>query len=161
MTVKTLAKLILIYNYLYITKQPTKIVQKHIIKFKKSFTTILKNRPDFYKKADTLHSQVYRDAWRNTTGPDDETRLVSLGHFIQVIWESINEPQKLITERQIDKILSSYYFSRSDNLNELQMEQEANKLGNEVVKLLDGEKGISKFQRRLTILKQNKRVEGK
>ena len=81
----------------------------------------------------------------------ETSRVISIGIFIQSIYESDNF-KDVVGGKKMDKVLSSFFFSNTVN-DEATMEKNSNLLAKEVLKLLDGEKELTTFQKRMQEIK--------
>ena len=158
MKTKDLAKMMLIYEMMYVTEKPTRLVQSVTSKIKKKLRYILTNQEAFYREAEALQKDVYDKAWAKLF---KDSAYISLGVFMNKLYMSI-EKQKLIGHAQMKKVFDAYYHSNDDKtLEEIaEMEANAHKLAKEVMKLL-GDKVESPLKRRAYTLKQNLIIEGK
>jgi len=136
---KDLAKMMLIFNFLYQTKKPTKPVQQVILKMKKTIRKIFQNRLEFYEEADALQKDLYKKAWNNTMNEKTDGQYMSLGSLITILFSSV-QSQTLIGMRVLEKAIDSYYFAESGGKDDYQLEQQSSILANEFLRLIDGEK---------------------
>lgn len=158
MSVKDLAKMMLIYQYLHMTKTRTKKVDDAYKKIKKKLNHIFTYNKALYDEANKLQGETYKTAWDNSFVKSDG-KFVSMGAFIQAIYDTV-EIQNLVGDKVMRKAIDSYYFDRNDTHDEKEIEEQANILADECIRLFDGER-VSLFKRKLTILKQNRIIEGK
>ena len=156
---KQIMKLMLIYQYLYMTKQPTSIVSKAISTLKRSINKIKKYESDLFNKLHKEQMSIYKQAWQNTFGDDGKT--LSMGTFIQVLYESCDKKvfNKWIGSKVMEKVIDSYFFAKTIEGKEYETEQTARNLAEEILNLL-GEPVENKLKTKFTILAQNKIIEG-
>jgi len=156
MKTKDLAKMMLIYQYLHMTKKPTKAVQNTYSKIRKKLDHIHKHNKALYDEANKLQGETYLKAWNNSFEKSDG-KFVSMGTFIQAIYETV-ESQNLVGEKVMRKCIDSYFFDRNDTHDEYEIEEQANLLADACINIFDGEKK-NRFKTRLTILKQNNIID--
>jgi len=154
---KNLAKILLIYNYLYMTKNRNSIVNKTLKALKRSLNVIRNSESDMFEKVRKEQICVYEQAWNNTFG--DNGKTLSLGTFIQIIYESCDKKitNKWIGQKLMEKTIDSYFFAKTIEGKEYEIENTARNLAEEVLKLL-GEPIENKLKTKFTILAQNKIV---
>ena len=154
MTVTDLAKWLLIYQWVYMTKKKTKAVQSLTKKLKKKLTHIYTYKRDLYNEATELQKKVYSDAWEAVYGSKTATEYISMGLVSFALYDSLND-QSLIGKKVMDKALDSFYFARMDNVDELALETNTNKLSDKLIELFDGKKS-NPFKTKIATMKLDK-----
>ena len=146
-----LVKIMLIYEFLYITDNKTKIAQGAVKTLRKYLSNVLTYQETLYRASESKKKDIYSKSWDTVFGAMETSRVISIGIFIQSIYESDNF-KDVIGDKKMDKVLSSFFFSNTVN-DEAIMEKNSNLLAKEVLKLLDGEKELTPFQKRMKEIK--------
>ena len=146
-----LAKVMLLYEFLYITTNKTKIVDRTVKNLKRYLRNILMHQKALYRASEAKKEEVHSKAWNTIFGSMETSKVISLGIFIQDIYES-EDMSLIVGKKTMDKVLSSYFFSDKHD-DEVTMEKNSNLLAKEVLKLLDGEKELTPFQKRMQEMK--------
>jgi len=139
-----LVKIMLIYEFLYITDNKTKIVDKTVKQLKKYLRNILMYQEISYRASEAKKKEVHSKAWDTVFGSMETSKIISIGCFLQELYDSDNF-SNVIGKKNMDKVLTSYFFSDKFD-DELTMERNSIALATEVLKLLDGEKELTPFQ---------------
>ena len=146
-----LVKIMLIYEFLYITDNKTKIVDKTVKNLKKYLRHTLFHQTDLYRASEAKKKEVHSKTWNTVFGNMETSKIISIGIFIQDLYESENMTN-IIGSKTMDKVLSSYFFSDKHD-DEAVMEKNSTLLAKEILRLLDGEKELTQFQKRMQEMK--------
>ena len=102
---------------------------------------------------------------------EEELENLSLGNLnydllIQSIYETVDKEysNKIIGSKAMERLIDSYYFAVSKkhpHEDEVALEATSKLLTDEVLRLFDGDKPLTEFQRKMIIAKQNRIIEGK
>jgi len=158
--VKNIAKELLVYQYIYMTNNKTKIARQARTKYRVILSKILTNQESLYKEARALQKEIYTKAWNECFEERESGYYLSLGTFMSLIWNSIEE-KPLVGRAFMDKLFMSYEHCHNDKCDDYEIESNSTMLAEACLRLIDGDKGVSPFQRRMNIIRNNRIIEGK
>jgi len=161
-TNKDLAKLILVYQWLYSTDKPTRPVSSLTTKLKKKFAVIMSNQKEMFMKNVRYQDEIYAQAWAKTMSDNDD-KLVSLGLMIGRVVETIDDKvlAKYAGLKVFEKAIDSYYFAKNSHLDDADLEEQATILVDSILEGFDGKKKDMKVKRMLFNVNNNRIIEGK
>lgn len=162
MTKVELAKIIMIYEFVYMTENPNKVSQEVRSKLKKKLRHILTNQEELYNEAKELRKKAYEDAWYSLFNKGEEA-YVSLGNFMAKVYNSMDK-QKLIGHKLMKRLFDSYHHCDSDKKlteqQKIEMETNSYRLAKRFLEEL-GETVESPLTRMRLNIKNNLIIEGK
>ena len=138
MTDNELAKMLLIYQYVFMTENPNKASKAVRSKMKLKLRHLLTHQEDRYNRAKEIQQRVYKEAWNNLFVVGEGT-YISLGTFMTKLYNSIPK-QNLVGHMVMKRMFDSYHHCESKHklseVEEADMESNAMRLAVEVLRLL-------------------------
>ena len=157
-----LSKMLIVYQWLYMTEQPTAAVTAGIKKFQAVFRPLMKKHEKMWLKCRTHQKDLYAKAWENTEEESDG-RTLSVGLMVTKLYQSIpqKEANKYIGKKAMERVTDSYFFAEIHDKDRVEIEKHANILVDEIIRLYDGEKAKSPLADKVRRLKAIKALKEK
>jgi len=146
-----LVKIMFIYEFMYETKNKTKIVDKTVKNLKKYLRNILLHQETLYRVSQKKKREVHSKAWNTVFENMNTSKFIAIGFFIQDLYDS-DDFSKVVGKNTMDKVLSSYFFSEQFD-DQIMMEKNSTLFAKEILSLLDGKKELTPFQIKMQEMK--------
>ena len=152
----SLAKMMITYQLMYQTKNPTAAVQLGIRKLQATFRPIMKKKWKMWERVRKYQIDVYNKAWENTEISSDG-RTLSMGLMITKLFHSIpkQHADKYIGAKAMERVTDSYFFAKINDKDAYEIEKHADILITELLRLMEGQEE-SAFAKKIRLAKKIK-----